>query len=148
MCLEWLPPKALDKEFLDVPPAIAAAASEVHSCLSIHASRAAIAVARAVVEATAKDKGITGGSLQQKIDKLAGQGLIRDHTRQAAHELRLDGNSIAHGDLATQPPDSTEAEEIVALMDELLEEVYQQPARVARVRQSRAKRQQAGGATT
>ena len=138
--IQWLPPKALSKDFADVPSAIAAAASEVHSCLSINANRAAIALARAVVEATAKEKNVTKGNLQDKINALADQGLIRDHTRQVAHEVRLDGNSIAHGDLATEAPEAEEAADIVALMDELLEEVYQQPARVARVKANRERR--------
>jgi hypothetical protein len=141
--IEWLPVKALGKDFRDVPPAIAAAASEVHKCLSIGATRGAIAVARAVVEATAKDQGITKGTLQQKIDDLAKVGKIRPDTQDAAHEVRLDGNEIAHGDLAGNPPDLAEAEEIVALMDEVLEEVYEGPARVARARANRANRQQA-----
>ncbi len=138
--IEWLPRKGVGKTFDDVPEAIGSAASEVHSCLSINANRAAVALARAVVEATAKEKGITKGRLQEKIDALAAQGLIRDHTRQVAHEVRLDGNEVAHGDLTSQPPDPDEAAETVALMDEVLQEVYQQPARVARVRQNRMRR--------
>ncbi len=140
--IRWQPLTALGKDYRDVPPAIGAAASEVHQCLSIGAIRGAIAIARAVVEATAKDQGITKGNLQQKIDDLEAAGKIRPHTRDAAHEVRLDGNEIAHGDLASVPPDAAEAEEIVALMDEVLEEVYEGPARVARARSSRANRQQ------
>lgn len=95
-----------------------------------------------MVEATAKHQGITKGSLQDKIDGLATAGKIRPDTQDAAHEVRLDGNAIAHGDLATSPPDIAEAEEIVALMDEVLEEVFEGPARVARARANRASRQQ------
>jgi hypothetical protein len=140
--IEWLPRKGVGKTFDDVPEEIASAASEVHACLSINANRAAIALARAVVEATAKNKGITTGTLENKIDALAEQGLIREHTRQVAHEVRLDGNEVAHGDLTSEPPDPEEAAETVALMDEVLQEVYQQPARVARVRATRARRKQ------
>src|SRR4051794_15501966 len=94
--LRWLPQKGVGKDFDDVPESIGAAASEVHSCLSIKANRAAIALGRAVVEATAKDKGITKGNLQNKIDALAEKGLIREHTREVAHQVRLNGNEVAH----------------------------------------------------
>lgn len=139
--LDWMPRKGVGKTFDDVPQAIGNAASEVHACLSINANRAAIALARAVVEATAKDKGITTGNLQSKIDALATQNLIREHTRLGAHEVRLDGNEVAHGDLTAQPPSAEEAAETVALMDEILQEVYQGPARVARVQANRIRRQ-------
>ncbi|WP_456600665.1 DUF4145 domain-containing protein [Blastococcus sp. SYSU DS0616] len=146
--IRWQPVKATGKDYPDVPEAIREAASEVHQCLSIGAIRGAIAIARAVVEATAKDQGITTGTLQQKIDGLANAGKIRPDTQDAAHEVRLDGNEIAHGDLAATPPDVAEAEEIVALMDEVLEEVYEGPARVARARANRAARKQAPRSAT
>ena len=54
-----------------MPPEIAAAASEAHRCRdAAGANRAAILLARGVVEATAKDKGITGKNLVQKIDRM------------------------------------------------------------------------------
>lgn len=146
--MTWQPQEPESKDFPDVPDAIAAAASEVHRCLSMGANRGAIAIARAVVEATAKDKGVTKGTLESKIDELAKQSLIREDTREAAHEVRLDGNAIAHGDLAIDPPDADEAAEIVQLMDELLEEVYQSPARVHRVRANRQARAAATAAGT
>ncbi len=141
--LQWLPLAPLGKEYPDVPAAIASAASEVHSCLSIGAGRAAVGLARAVVEATAKDRGITTGRLIEKIDALKAQGLIREDTREAAHEVRLDGNGVAHGDLAEAAMPIDDARVVVALMDEVLDEVYQAPARVRRVRDQRARRRDA-----
>lgn len=136
------PQEASGKDFPDVPPPIAEAADEVYRCLSINAHRAAVALARAVVEATAKDKGITKGQISAKIDEMAKQGLIREGTREAAHEVRFKGNDAAHGDIAGTPMTPEEAAEVVALMDEVLVEVYQSPARVQRVRESRKARQQ------
>ena len=97
-------------------------------------------MARGVIEATAKEKGITTGNLFAKIDELHTQGLIREHIREAAHEVRLEGNDIAHADLMQLPISIDEASEVIQLVDELLVEVYQSPARVARVRQARAAR--------
>ncbi len=141
--LQWLPSAPLGKDYPDVPDAIASAASEVHGCLSIGAGRAAVGLARAVVEATAKERGITTGRLIEKIDTLKAQGLIREDTREAAHEVRLDGNGVAHGDLAEAGMSIDDAQVVVALMDEVLNEVYQSPARVRRVRDQRARRRDA-----
>jgi hypothetical protein len=60
--------------------------------------------------------------------------------RLAAHEVRFAGNEAAHGDLVDEPITADDAAEIVALMDAILERVYQEPAKVARVRASREAR--------
>ncbi|MEV4390207.1 hypothetical protein AB0J68_31615, partial [Micromonospora sp. NPDC049580] len=51
------------KEFPDVPAHIAETADEAHRCHSIKAYRAGVLLARSVIEATAKEKGITNGGL-------------------------------------------------------------------------------------
>ncbi|MBU5868948.1 DUF4145 domain-containing protein, partial [Vibrio cholerae O1] len=68
-----------------------------------NAGRGAVILARAVIEATAKDKGITNGNLYAKIDQLHISGLIREHIKEAAHEVRLGGNDVAHGDILSGP---------------------------------------------
>jgi hypothetical protein len=55
---------------------IASAASEAYECQSIGAHRAARSLARAVVEAIAKHKGITQGRLVDKIEEMEQQDLI------------------------------------------------------------------------
>ncbi|MFG3244185.1 DUF4145 domain-containing protein [Streptomyces sp. NPDC048157] len=144
--LEWEPKTIRRRSFDDVPQQIAAAASEAHACLSISAYRGAVALARAVVEATAKDHGIVKGPLVAKIDEMHKQSLIREITRELAHEIREGGNEIAHGDLADEPMPPEDAEAIVALMDEILEEVYQGPARMAALKKSRLEREQRNAA--
>lgn len=128
------------KDFPDVPEHIASAADEAHKSLSIDAHRGAIALARAVVEATAKDHEITKGTLDKKIDEMANQGVISEAMKDAAHEIRFAGNEVAHGDLAEEPITRDDAEEVLALMDAILTRVYQEPAQVARVRQRREER--------
>ncbi|MFJ8049814.1 DUF4145 domain-containing protein [Streptomyces luteogriseus] len=142
LSLEWEPRTIRRPEFPNVPEQIAVTASEAHACLSIEAYRGAVALARAVVEATAKDKGITRGPLVAKIDEMHQQNFIREITRQIAHEVREGGNEIAHGDLADEPMPPEDAEAIVALMDEILEEVYQGPARMLALKQNRLDREQ------
>ncbi|MEU5958754.1 DUF4145 domain-containing protein [Streptomyces sp. NPDC047525] len=141
MKLEWLPAKVNRPAFPDVPEQIASTASEAHACLSIQAYRGAVALARAVVEATAKDKGVVKGPLVAKIDELAKQNLIREFTRELAHEIREGGNEIAHGDLGEEPMPPEDAQAIVSLMDEILQEVYQAPAKVLKLKQSRQARE-------
>ncbi|MFE2944901.1 DUF4145 domain-containing protein [Streptomyces sp. NPDC059255] len=139
--LSWTPRRVRRPSFPDVPDQIAETAAEAHACLSVDAYRGAVALARAVVEATAKEKGITSGPLVKKIDALHAAGHIREITREVAHEIREGGNEIAHGDLADEPMPAEDAEAIVALMDEILEEVYQGPARMLALQKSRLERE-------
>ena len=134
--ISWLPRRGDSPDFVDVPEHIAAAAKEAHSAASIHAVMAAILMARTVVEATAKNKEIVAGMLVSKIDAMATQGLIRESTKEAAHEIRHFGNDMAHGDIEDLPS-SDDVDEVLSLMDEVLNEVFQGPARTARIRAKR-----------
>lgn len=142
--LEWQPqitPEPPEHEFPDVPPAIGDAAAEAYACREIaDACRAAVLLARAVIEATAKDKGILNGSLLAKIDAMS--DMIRPHVRDGAHHVRLFGNDMAHGDFVggVSPED---ADLVLTLMSEVLDDVYQSPARVKRAQEARARKQQA-----
>lgn len=127
--LIWLPPKGAGRVFADVPQHIADAASEAYQVASIGAYRAASLMARSVVEATAKHKGITSGTLEAKIDKMRDFDLIREHVKEAAHEIRHLGNDMAHGDFV-QPTEREEADEVLSLMAEILHEVFQAPAKI------------------
>ena len=92
----------------------------------LRAHRAVGSLARARLEAVAKDKKITTGTLHAKITALAAGGHLRPHTAEVAHEIRHLGNTMAHGDF-TDPVDADEAATTVELMSEVLQEVYQKP---------------------
>lgn len=139
--LTWLPPTGGAVEYEDVPQHIAAAATEAHYCASFGAHRAAVQMARSVVEASAKEKGITKGRLVDKIDKMFERALIREHVKEAAHEVRHLGNEMAHGDFV-EPVTVEESTEVLGLMSEVLVEVFQSPARVARRKAARLAKQQ------
>jgi hypothetical protein len=132
----WLPLIGVSSDYPDVPAHIAEAASEAHKCHSIGAYRAAMSLARSVVEATAKEKGVTKGRLIDKIEKLEEERIIRPTVAAGCHEVRHLGNDIAHGDF-TDPVTSDEAGEVLMLMAELLHDVFQQDARVERMRAAR-----------
>lgn len=134
---EWHPRVGSAPDFPDVPDHIARAAKEAHSSFSINAFMAAILMARTVVEATAKERGITSGNLLSKIDAMAKQNIIREDTKEAAHEIRHLGNDMAHGDISDLP-DSNDVADVLALMDEVLNEVFQGPAKTARLRARRS----------
>lgn len=146
--LDYQPRTLAGKSFPDVPPAIASAANEAHLCLSAGGPRGAVALARAVIEATAKFKGIVTGKLESKIDALATQGFIREHTREAAHEVRHYGNEVAHGDLVDDPVSPAEAAEVLVLMDLILQEVFQELAQIQKLREAREKRLRGEGVTS
>lgn len=132
----WTPSSVGGREFPDVPEHIASAADEAFRCRSIGAYRASILMARAVVEATAKDQGIHDGNLAAKIEQLSAKGIVRSFTKDAAHELRFLGNGMAHGDFV-DPTGRDDCDAVLEVVAEILNEVYQGPARVARMRSKR-----------
>lgn len=135
--ITWYPRIGASPDFLDVPKHIARAAKEAHAAESISSYMSAVLMARTVVEATAKAKGIAKGNLVEKIDALAAQGSIRADTKDAAHEIRHFGNDMAHGDIEDLP-DADDVRDVLVLMDEVLSEVFQGPAKTARLKARRA----------
>lgn len=132
---EWQPKTVAGKDFPDIPENIAHPASEAFECHSIGAYRAAVLMARAVIEASAKEMGITTDKLIQKIEKLAEREHIRKLVAEAAHELRLAGNDMAHGDFATAEITAADSEELLELMEDFLKELFELPTRVERRRE-------------
>lgn len=128
----WWPPASHQKRFLDVPEPIAETAVEAWSCFTVGSFRGAVVLARAVVESTADTKGAGDKTLYKKIDWLGEQGFIRPAVVAQTHEIRHFGNSAAHGDLDVRV-EKEEAEEILELMGEVLNEVFQAPAKAARL---------------
>lgn len=137
--LRWLPQRGVGKDFPDVPEHIGQAADEAYQCRSINALRAAVLLARSVIEATAKEKGITKGLLAAKIQAMVDQELIRKRVREGADEVRHLGKDMAHGDFV-EPVSEEDADLVLELMDEVLQEVFQAPARNAKARANREAR--------
>jgi Domain of unknown function (DUF4145) len=134
--VSWVPKVGVGRGYPDVPEHIATAASEAHECQSIGAHRAAVMLARAVIEATAKAKQITKGNLFDKIEKMHEQGLLSELVRDQAHEVRYLGNDMAHGDFV-EPVSTEEADEILELMAEVLHAVFEMPAQLLRRKEAR-----------
>ncbi|WP_210086996.1 DUF4145 domain-containing protein [Mycobacterium sp. OAE908] len=141
--LRWRPSAIESRDYRDVPDHVAEAATEAYECHSCEHYRGAIMLARAVIEATAKDKGITTGTLYSKIEALAAGGLIRATIKDAAHGVRELGNEMAHGDFV-DPISAEESKLVIHLMGEILNDVYQSPAAIAQAQQAAQARQQGG----
>lgn len=143
----WKPSAGESRAYLDVPPQVGSAATEAYECASLKHNRSAVLLARSVVEATAKDKGITKGTLHDKIEALATQGLIRANIKDAAHSVREFGNDMAHGDFVT-PIDDEETNLVIELMGEILNDVYQSPAKIQRAQTAAQARKQPQASAT
>ncbi len=131
--ITWHPSAMSKSSYPDVPPIIAAVATEAYGTWSVGANRAAVLLARAVIEATAKDHQILKGSLAQKLDELLAQQIIDPLTHEAATEVRHIGNEMAHGDFA-DPVEAVDAQAILRFMGMVLHDAYQRRAEIARIR--------------
>lgn len=140
----WKPDVGESKNYPDVPPHVGSAATEAYECASQRHNRSAVLLARSVIEATAKEKGITKGQLYDKIEKLATEGLIRTNIKDAAHSVREFGNDMAHGDFVT-PIGDEETQLVIELMEEILNDVYQSPAKIQRAQKAVETRKQPQG---
>lgn len=128
-------------EFPDVPEPIADVAVEASACHSAGHYRAAVMLARGVIEATAKTRDIQG-SLFRKIEALGEARILSPVTVEAAHAIRDSGNAVAHGDFVEYVVKVSEAEseEVMGLMTLVLREAFQVQAQAQRVRAAAAAR--------
>ncbi len=133
---KWYPLGVQDVTYEDVPFPICDVAVEAHRCHSVQAYRAAVLLARGVIEATAKDHEITVGGLKAKMDGMVEEGLIRKRLRTMADEIREAGNGVAHGDFADDVTEG-DSEAILALMRLVLYEVYESEAIANRLKEKR-----------
>lgn len=137
---QWLPPRTVTKEFSHVPATIASFASEAHRAFSVDLHRACVGMARAAIQATAKERGITDRNLYSGIQRLREKGYLRHTLEEAAHGIRTAGNEVLHADLVDLPITRKEAEIVLNLMDLVLEEVYQVAGRIAELNALRTAR--------
>jgi hypothetical protein len=127
--IDYHPRYVADEHFPDVPPAIAADASEAFRCYEVEAWRASAAMARRALQAAAYEKGAPDGRLIDQIDWLADNGHITEQMKDVAHRIRLGGNLGAHPDrdgLAIIGRDDVEA--ILAFLRDFFRYVYEIPA--------------------
>jgi len=126
----WSPPAMLPVDTTFIPAGVGGFLKEAHDAYSISAFRAVLLLVRSVIEATAKDREITSGSLVSKINELATAEHIRKGTRDMAHALRILGNDMAHGDIDVVPT-KEDASDALIIARFVLDDVYVADARRA-----------------
>ncbi len=146
--IDWIPESAIGKEYPDVPERIASAASECHECFSIGAYRAAVIMARSVLEAIitekiqkpsnerGKDK-----TLNAKLKDAAEEGVISKRLGELAGAIKDIGNGSTHNIFEEISKDN--AEYVLGFMDSLIENTYQQDERLAKLAKKKQQLEQA-----
>jgi hypothetical protein len=86
------------------------------------------------VDAMLKAKGLTSGSLYNRIDQAAEANMITKDMAQWAHEVRLDANEPRHADEKRPLPTVEEAKKTVEFARALGDFLFVFPARVQRGR--------------
>lgn len=133
----WSPPPMRPVDATFIPEGVAGFFKEAHDAFSISAYRAVLLLVRSVIEATAKEQGVTSGTLVQKVNKLHEEGLLRKGTKDMAHALRILGNDMAHGDIEATPTQE-DADDALTIARFVLDDVYVADARRADMLSRRA----------
>lgn len=128
--VSWSPPPMLPVDTTFIPAGVAGFLKEAHDAFSISAYRAVLLLVRSVIEATAKDRGVTSGNLAAKINQLHADEHIRKGTKDMAHALRVLGNDMAHGDI-DDVPTQEDANDALTIARFVLDDVYVADARRA-----------------
>ncbi|RGQ72977.1 DUF4145 domain-containing protein [Bifidobacterium longum] len=146
--LEWIPASAIGKEYPDVPERVASAASECYKCFSIGAYRAAIIMARSVLEAIVTEKIQSPANergydktLSAKLKDAAEEGVISKRLGDCADAIKDVGNGSTHN--IFESIDRDYAEYVLSFMDSLIEETYQRDERLSKLAQLSGRLEQA-----
>jgi len=138
--IHWWPLPGLSDLDPDVPPEISSAYSEGTRALSVKAARAAVVMFRGMLAQVVADKGsaVAQGknTLYAKLEQMSQDGSLHPSLVDWASEIRLIGNAAAHPD-ALDPVSDEEATGLARLCRQLLNVVYEVPARIARNRAAR-----------
>lgn len=143
--VHWYPKLSSAPDYNDTPAHIERGAAEAHVCLDQGQLIASAITARATIEAIAKHHGIKDRiNLEKKIDALKDRQLIYPLLADQAHQIRLVGNDMAHGDFEDLPT-KDEVTIVVDFMDMLIDVLYQQPAKL-KLSQEQLETRRAGSA--
>lgn len=109
--MEWFVPTVTQKASLpeETPEAIRSEFREAETCADAGAWRAASAMLRSVLEKVLKINGYEKGSLYDKIDAAAADGVITEARKKRAHdEIRSLGNDVLHDEWRPVSPEEFE----------------------------------------
>lgn len=119
---------------------------EARLCFSAGAYKGAVLLCRRALQGAAIDKGADAGvdpreTLNRQLDALAKEGSLNSSLADVAKEIRLLGNYGAHPqDDGLDEVSKDQADDVVQLTGQVLEDLYVNPARVARLRERHSPR--------
>lgn len=123
----------------DFPPKVATIYAETVTATNAGANTLAGGGLRAIVEGLCIDQGVSGGTLEKKIDDLVGRGLLAKPQAELLHEERYLGNAALHELERPSEQDLTDGLDIV---ESLLTSIYSLPKKA---RALKARRQGRSG---
>ena len=99
---------------------------------TLHAPAGSIMLSASAIDAMLKEKGCTVGSLYDRIDKAAADGLITADMATWAHQIRLEANDQRHADEGASLPTTEDAELTFDFAVSFAEYLFVLPSRVTR----------------
>ena len=100
---------------------------------------AAAVMARSAVQVAMRDKKAQGSKLRAEIDDLADRGILPQHMKEWAHELRELGNESAHPSAHGAPAARSDVRDVIQFLDFLFRYLYTLPHEIDRYRKRRAR---------
>jgi len=123
-----------------IPPEIGSLYAEGMRVLSVKASRAAVVMFRGMLAQVVNDKGSSAAqakhTLYERLDQMSRDGSLHPSLVEWANEIRVLGNAAAHPD-SLNPVSEQEAADLGRLCRQLLNMIYEVPARITRSRAAR-----------
>lgn len=140
--VEWIPLRADDHTFVDVPKRVASAANEAFRCFSIQAYRASVIMARSVLEGIADEKiraPFRTNSKGKEIDKnltakikdMKDEEVISRELGNKASAIQNIGNGSTHN--IFQEITKEDASIVLGFLDLVIREVYTEEAQLKKL---------------
>lgn len=140
--VEWIPLRAEDHTFVDVPKRVVSAANEAFRCFSIQAYRASVIMARSVLEGIANEKiqapfkinskgEKIDKNLKEKIKNMKDEEVISRKLGNKASAIQNIGNGSTHN--IFQEITKEDASIVLGFLDLVIREVYTQEAQLKKL---------------
>ena len=138
--VHWWPLDGASDLDQSIPQDVSSAYSEGQRALSVKAPRAAAVMFRGMLAHVVKDKGSPAAqakhTLFDRLEQMSNDGSLHPSLVEWARDIRILGNAAAHPD-SLDPISEDEAADLARLCRQLLNVIYEVPARIARGRTAR-----------
>ena len=130
------PQKRTKKDFKHLPPILKNIYQEVIVIYNHDGFILCAAGIRALLEGVCKDKGITDGNLEKKINAMRGQALVSIQQESILHDLQFLGNEVLH---ELQVPSHEEIDAALDIIEHIVEDLYEIAGKAGILKQKKAK---------